>query len=74
MAVNHGLRNEIRHILPSIQDWVSDPMQQLRCEAILFFGLGDYASCKARMELLPEDDCEPLRTLLSKVLGSDRES
>lgn len=39
-AVNCGMRAEMHDILNALPDWLDDPDQIARCEAILLFGLG----------------------------------
>ncbi|MFM5540443.1 EscG/YscG/SsaH family type III secretion system needle protein co-chaperone [Aeromonas veronii] len=64
-AVNHGMRAEMHDILAALPDWLDDPDQLARCEAIMLFGLGRRRAAIARLENLPPNDCLPLRTLLS---------
>ncbi|AXE30569.1 EscG/YscG/SsaH family type III secretion system needle protein co-chaperone [Chromobacterium phragmitis] len=64
-AVNHGLRAEMEDILAALPDWLDDPEQRARTEAVLLFGLGRRRAAAARLAALPPDDCLPLRRLLS---------
>lgn len=64
-AVNLGLRNEMHDILLALPEWLDDPEQLARCEALLLFGLGRPSTALTRLATLPQDDCLPLRSLLS---------
>nr|AAV69416.1 EsaH [Edwardsiella tarda]7Y6C_B Chain B, EscG/YscG/SsaH family type III secretion system needle protein co-chaperone [Edwardsiella piscicida]7Y6C_E Chain E, EscG/YscG/SsaH family type III secretion system needle protein co-chaperone [Edwardsiella piscicida] len=64
-AVNCGMRAEMHDILNALPDWLDDPDQVTRCEAILLFGLGRQRAAAARLAMLPPDDCLPLRALLT---------
>ncbi|EAA3660116.1 EscG/YscG/SsaH family type III secretion system needle protein co-chaperone [Salmonella enterica] len=65
-AVNYGLRAELNDILAALPDWLDDPLQLAQCEAILLFGLGRRRAARARLKRLPDEDCQPLRALLSE--------
>lgn len=64
-SVNHGLRAEIHDILVALPDWLDDPEQLARCEAILLFGLGRHRAAAAKLAKLSPNDCQPLRDLLT---------
>lgn len=64
-ATNLGQRRDIRIILRSLPDWLDDPEQIARCEAILLFGLGKNAAAADRLSSLHADDCLALRVLLA---------
>lgn len=66
-AVNHGLRAEMRDILAALPDWIYEPTQLARTESILLFGLGRLRATTARLATLDDDDCGPLRTLLTQT-------
>lgn len=67
-AVNHGLRAEMRDILAALPDWIDDPVQLARIEAILLFGLGRRSAAAVRLTTLDATDCGVLRTLLDQPL------
>lgn len=64
-AINLGLRNEMHDILAALPEWLDDPEQRARCEALLLFGLGRPSAAQTRLATLPAEECLPLRTLLA---------
>ncbi|MEO2215977.1 EscG/YscG/SsaH family type III secretion system needle protein co-chaperone [Chromobacterium vaccinii] len=71
-AVNHGLRAEMHDILAALPDWLDEPAQLARCEAVLLFGLGRRRAAAARLAALPDDDCAPLRALLNATSSEEK--
>lgn len=64
-GADYLLRDEMRTILAAVPDFISDPLQQARCEAILLFEMGRPRAAAKRLKLLPDDDCVPLREMLA---------
>ncbi|QAU25526.1 DUF1039 domain-containing protein [Dyella sp. M7H15-1] len=65
VATNLGMREQMKTILAALPDWIDDASQLARCEAILLFGLRRRKAAKAKLDLLPADDCTALRALLA---------
>ena len=67
-AINLGMRNEMKAILAALPDWIDDPCQLARCEALLLFGLQRRKAARAKLDQLSSDDCAALRSLLTTPL------
>lgn len=63
-AVSQRLRTEVKEILVALPDWIDDPKQLARCEAMLLYSLGRYRAATKRLATLSADDCAQLRGLI----------
>ncbi|AKK24875.1 DUF1039 domain-containing protein [Pandoraea oxalativorans] len=63
-AVSQRLRPEVKEILAALPDWIDDPQQLARCEAMLLYSLGRYRAAAKRLAKLSADDCVQLRGLV----------
>lgn len=63
-AVSQRLRTEVKEILVALPDWIDDPQQLARCEAMLLYSLGRYRAAAKRMAKLSADDCVQLRGMI----------
>ncbi|WP_217482497.1 DUF1039 domain-containing protein [Burkholderia lata] len=67
-AISQGLRGEMCDILAALPDWIAEPEQLARIEAVLLFGLGRRTAAAARLGTLNAADCGALRALLVQPL------
>lgn len=64
-AAPYGLRRDMHAILAALPDWLDEPEQLARCEALLLFGLGRLNAARTRLASLPDDELPPLRAALT---------
>ncbi|MBJ7262943.1 MAG: EscG/YscG/SsaH family type III secretion system needle protein co-chaperone [Burkholderiaceae bacterium] len=65
-AVNHGLRAEMRDILSALPDWIDEPVQLARIEAIVLLGLGQRRAAARRLAAVDAGDVGVLSALLTQ--------
>lgn len=65
-AVSHGLRAEMRDILAALPDWIDDPVQLARIEAIVLLGLGQRHAAARRLATVDAGDVGVLSALLTQ--------
>lgn len=66
-AAHHNLRPQTRAILAALPDWIADPAQLARCEAVMLIGLHRLDDAAKRLATLAPDDCIALRELIANA-------